>query len=332
MRDSFPFFPILWGETPLSPLPQLAEKLGVKSCWIKRDDLTGIAFGGNKLRKLEFLIGQALAEGCDLIITGGSPQSNHARLTAAAANRAGLETWLCFAGKHLGEVQGNLLLDQLLGAKLFLTGQYGSQGLLRAMEEKAEEAKQQGRKPFVIPVGGSTPTGDYGYLKAWRELELQRESLEIPPFDEIYVAVGTGGTLAGLLVGHTLSRSSARLIGVSVWESAEVMQAEVTRLSGELMQMLGEKDAVPLSSVHILDEYIGRKYGVPSPEGNEAIRLLAETEGLFVDPIYTGKALAGMIDQIRNKGNRDKHILFWHTGGTPALFTHAKSFQRGGEM
>lgn len=185
MRDPFPFFPILWGETPLTPLPRFAEKLGVKSCWIKRDDLTGIAFGGNKLRKLEFLIGQALLEGCDLIITGGSPQSNHARLTAAAANRAGLETWLCFAGKRLGEVQGNLLLDQLLDAKLFLTGQYGSQGLLRAMEEKAEEAEKQGRKPFVIPVGGSTPIGDYGYLKAWRELEKQRENPKIPPFDEI---------------------------------------------------------------------------------------------------------------------------------------------------
>ncbi len=329
MRDPFPSFPILWGETPLTPLPRFAEKLGVKSCWIKRDDLTGIGFGGNKLRKLEFLIGQALEEGCDLIITGGSPQSNHARLTAAAANRAGLETWLCFAGNRMGEVQGNLLLDQLLNAKLFLTGRYGSQGVLHAMEQKAGEAKKQGRKPFVIPVGGSTPAGDYGYLKAWRELERQREALNIPPFDDIYVAVGTGGTLAGLLAGHTLSRSFTRLVGVSVWEPKEVMQPEVARLSGQLMRVIGEEAYISPSSIHILDEYIGRKYGVPSQEGNEAICLLAETEGIFVDPIYTGKALAGMIGEIRKEGSKDKHVLFWHTGGTPAIFTHVKSFQRG---
>ncbi|MBA4494484.1 1-aminocyclopropane-1-carboxylate deaminase/D-cysteine desulfhydrase [Paenactinomyces guangxiensis] len=331
MCSSFPRFPILWGETPLQPLHRFAEKLGVASCWIKRDDLTGIAFGGNKLRKLEFLLGRALKEGCDLIITGGSPQSNHARLTAAAANRAGLETWLCFAGKRLGEIQGNLLLDQLLNARLFLTGQYGSDGLLRAMEEKAEEARNLGRKPYIIPVGGSTSIGDYGYLKAWQELESQRERAEIPPFDEIYVAVGTGGTLAGLLTGHTLSRSPSRIIGVSVWQASEILKSEVAGLSSQLMKTIKQGQEVPSSSIHILDQYIGRKYGVPSEQGNEAIHSLAEAEGLFTDPIYTGKALAGLMDQVRLGKAGKKHILFWHTGGTPALFTHANSFLRGEE-
>lgn len=326
MRDPFPRFPILWGETPIQPLPRLAEKLGVASCWIKRDDLTGLGMGGNKLRKLEFLLGTALAKGCDLIITGGSPQSNHARLTAAAAAKAGLETWLCFAGKRWGEVQGNLLLDQLLNARLFLTGAYGSDGLLLAMEEKAEEAKRQGRRPYIVPVGGSTAIGDYGYLKAWRELEQQCRHLNLPPFDEIYLSVGTGGTMAGLLAGQRLSPTTSQIIGISVWQTAEIMVSEVSRFAGHLLKEIGENQAIPPSSITILDQYIGKKYGVPSSAGNEAIRMLAQTEGLFADPIYTGKALAGMIDQLKNTDSVGKHVLFWHTGGTPALFTHAPSF------
>ena len=143
---------LLWGETPVHPLPRFAEAVGLKSCWIKRDDLTGIAFGGNKLRKLEYLLGDALSKGCDLLITGGSPQSNHARLTAAVARKAGMDAWLCFSGKDPGEVQGNLLLDKLFGATIHMTGRYGSEALLSAMEELAREAEKQGRKPYVIPV------------------------------------------------------------------------------------------------------------------------------------------------------------------------------------
>jgi D-cysteine desulfhydrase family pyridoxal phosphate-dependent enzyme len=322
-------FPLLWGETPLQPLPRLAGRLGVKSLWIKRDDLTGTGLGGNKLRKLEFLLGEAVACGCDLVITGGSPQSNHARLTVAAANRAGMETWLCFAGKRMGENQGNLLLDRLLGARLFLTGAYGSEGLMAAMEEKAEEARGKGRKPYVIPVGGSTAIGDYGYVLAWDELERQRARLELPPFDEVWVAVGTGGTLAGLAVGKARRGSPGRLVGVSVWESRERMERDVARYTEELGRLLGVNQ-LPAGETEITDSFIGPKYGIPSSAGNEAIRLLAETEGLFADPVYTGKALAGLVERARRKELADKHVLFWHTGGTPALFRHAASLVEEG--
>lgn len=329
MNPLFPRFSLLHQETPVHPLPRFAQKIGVANCWIKRDDLIPVGLGGNKVRKLEFLLGDALAKGCDLVITGGSPQSNHARLTAACAAKAGLETWLCFAGRTQGVFQGNLLLDQLFGAKCFVTGVYGSEALLKEMNRLAEEAKHQGRNPYVIPVGGSTPVGDYGYVIAWQEWERQQSEYQLPPIDEIYLAVGTGGTLAGLIVGQALSATQhSRLIGISVWLSREEATNEVKRFSFELFHKLGKREEISWDKVEIFDQYIGKKYGVPSKEGLEAIRLLAQTEGILVDPIYTGKALAGLIDQAKQRDLRDKHILFWHTGGTPAVFTHASSFEQ----
>ncbi|WP_168188859.1 1-aminocyclopropane-1-carboxylate deaminase/D-cysteine desulfhydrase [Thermoflavimicrobium daqui] len=324
--------PLLWGETPLMPLPRLAKKLGVASVWMKRDDLTGIAFGGNKVRKLEYLLGHALQEDCDLIITGGSPGSNHCRLTVAVANHIGLDTWLCFSGNKLGEVQGNLFLDQLLGAKVFLTGCYGSEALLTVMEEKAEEARKLGRKPYVIPVGGSTNVGDYGYFHAWHEYIAQLDQLEtVPNFDEIYVTVGTGGTMAGLLAGQASTPNSSRIVGVSVWQDQKQATQDILHLTNDLLREIDKPISVTIEDIHVFDQYIGQKYGVPSAEGNRAIRMLAELEGLFVDPIYTGKALAGMIDQLSQTNSAHKHVLFWHTGGTPALFTHVSSLLEKGE-
>jgi D-cysteine desulfhydrase family pyridoxal phosphate-dependent enzyme len=319
-------YSLLWGETPIQPLPRFAEKIGVKSCWIKRDDLTGFAFGGNKLRKLEYLLADALSQKCDLIITGGSPQSNHARLTAAAARRAGLDVWLCFAGNSLGRVQGNLLLDQLLDARLILTGVYGSEDLLTAMHEQAEAARREGYRPYVIPVGGSSPVGDYGYVKAWASCWQQVREKGLPSFDRIVLPVGSGGTIAGLWVGNQLNPAPARLTGISVWMEKDELEQEVYRLIRDLLPYVGLETADwtgGLPELH--DDYIGRKYGVPSPDGNEAIRLLAQTEGIFTDPIYTGKALAGLIDIAAKQDCSEEHVLFWHTGGTPALFTHAAS-------
>jgi D-cysteine desulfhydrase family pyridoxal phosphate-dependent enzyme len=327
-RDTLPRFPILTDDTPLEPLPRFSREVGAE-VWIKRDDLTGLGLGGNKLRKLEFLIGEAMEAGCDLVITGGSPQSNHARLTAAVAAKAGFEAWLLFAGRRRGEFQGNLLLDDLLGARMYLTGKYGSEGLLEAMEEKAREAREAGRKPFVIPVGGSTPSGDYGYVLAWEEMERQRTALGLPPFDEIVVAVGTGGTLAGLAVGGKLADSPTRLVGISVWESKERIEPEVLGHAGRLAEWLGIAGGVHFPNITVEDRYIGTKYGVPSPDGMEAIRLLARTEGIFADPVYTGKALAGLVNRVKTGESAGKRVLFWHTGGVPALFTHATSFVRG---
>ncbi|PTX59930.1 D-cysteine desulfhydrase [Melghirimyces profundicolus] len=332
MGNSIPRFPLLWGETPLEPLPRLAARIGVKALWIKRDDLTGVALGGNKLRKLEYLLGEAKSGDCDLIITGGSPQSNHARLTAGAARKAGLETWLCFAGRHRGKEQGNLFLDRLFGATTFLTGVYGSRNLLVEMEKKAAIARDRGRKPYVIPVGGSTPTGDYGYVEAWREWRSQVSRRNLPSIDTVVLAAGSGGTLAGLLAGKTILPAPVHLIGVSVWQKEPVLREEVIGLANGVLKRMDRPERVNEGEVHVTDRYIGPKYGVPSEGGIRAIRLLAETEGLLADPVYTGKALHGLIDLARRENWTDKSVLFWHTGGSPALFTHASAFTQDGSQ
>ncbi|WP_164491694.1 1-aminocyclopropane-1-carboxylate deaminase/D-cysteine desulfhydrase [Staphylospora marina] len=326
MKKETPRFPILTGETPLQPLRRFSEHAGAE-IWIKRDDLTGIGVGGNKLRKLEFLLGEALDRGCDLVLTGGSPQSNHARLTAAAAAAAGLKARLLFAGRRTGPMQGNLLLDRILGAEVILTGKYGTKGLLEAMEEEAENARSAGLNPYVIPVGGSTPVGDWGYVLAWRELESQRERMGIPPFDEIVVALGTGGTLAGLWIGGFLDGSKTRLTGISVWETKERAIPELRGHAENLAAWIGVTPPPDESGVEVDDRFFGPKYGVPSEAGNAAIRLLARTEGIFADPVYTGKALAGMLERIRRGEMAGRRILFWHTGGLPAVFAHAASFE-----
>ncbi|MFC4078063.1 1-aminocyclopropane-1-carboxylate deaminase/D-cysteine desulfhydrase [Salinithrix halophila] len=323
MSIPFPRVQLLWGETPLHPLPRLAAAAGLPEIWVKRDDLTGTALGGNKLRKLEFLLGEAKETGCDLVITGGSPQSNHARLTAGAARRVGLDAWLCFAGDRMGTGQGNLLLDRLFGAQCFLTGVYGSEALEEAMEAKAEEVRSQGRRPFVIPVGGSTPAGDYGYVLAWKEWAAQQRQSG-SSIDTIWLSAGTGGTMAGLLAGRALSPLPVNIRGISAWLGAAELRRQVARLANQLLERLGSEKRVQEREVEVSDGYIGRKYGAPSEEGNRAIRLLAETEGLVVDPVYTGKALAGMMDL----ASSSERALFWHTGGSPAVFTHGSTLWR----
>ncbi|MDR6224477.1 1-aminocyclopropane-1-carboxylate deaminase/D-cysteine desulfhydrase [Desmospora profundinema] len=324
-REIYPRFPLLWGPTPLHPLPRLAERVGVGELWVKRDDLTGVALGGNKVRKLEFLLGEAKEAGCDLVITGGSPQSNHARLTAGAARQAGMDAWLVFAGDRFGKEQGNLLLDRLTGARCFLSGVYGSSALLEAMEEKAREAAASGRRPFVVPVGGSTVRGDYGYVLAAEECADQMTEQNLPPFDRVVLAVGSGGTLAGLLVGkYRFPGWAEQILGVSVWMKQADVARVVFQLAANLTQVLGMDD-IPQAEIHVTDDQVGRGYGRPTEEGKRAIRLLAETEGLFVDPVYSGKALAGLIDQAEQEDWSDKRVLFWHTGGAPGLFTHASA-------
>jgi L-cysteate sulfo-lyase len=310
--------------TALEPLPRLSATLGGPQILVKRDDATGLAFGGNKTRKLEFLLGQALAAGAETLVTAGGVQSNHCRQTAAAAARHGLRCALVLqrrvAWNHPDyERSGNVLLDRLAGAELHLV----ERGAVIAaeLERVADELRRAGRQPFVIPIGGSTPVGALGYVAAGLELLAQAEALGWP-LDAIVHASGSGGTQAGLLVAAQALAADLRVIGISVSEPRAALEGTVHELAGQTAGLLGSA-APPRAAVEVLDGYIGADYGQPTTGMREAVGLCAGLEGLFLDPVYTGKAMAGLIDLIR-RGHfaPDQTVAFIHTGGTPALFPY----------
>jgi D-cysteine desulfhydrase len=291
---------------------------------MKRDDLTGLALGGNKTRKLEFLIGEALAQGCDTLITGGASQSNHCRQTAAAAAACGLSCHLVLGGEPPATPEGNLLLDQLFGAVLHWTGE------LRKGEripEVAESLRSAGRKPYVVPYGGSNTTGAIGFVEAVRELADQLSRLG-ESITHIVFASSSGGTQAGLTVGQSLFGLDCRLIGIGIDKGAsgEVpFDEHVAQLANATAERLGVKDRFSASELIIRNDYLGEGYGVVGERERRAIRMVAQTEGILLDPVYTGRTMGGLIDMIeRGELSRDDSVLFWHTGGTPALFPYAR--------
>ncbi len=310
--------------TALEPLPRLSDRLGGPQILVKRDDATGLAFGGNKTRKLEFLIGQAQDQSADVLVTAGGVQSNHCRQTAAAAARHGLGCALVLerrvAWNHPDyERGGNVLLDRLAGAELQLVERGAD--LAAELAQVADRLRTKGRHPFVIPIGGSTPVGALGYVAAGLELLAQTEAAR-QPIDAILHASGSGGTQAGLLVALQALGADLPVIGISVSAPKAALEATVQGLAGRTAALLGVP-APAAPAVEVLDGYIGADYGQPSAGMREALRLCAELEGLFLDPVYTGKAMAGLIDLIR-KGRfaKDQTIVFVHTGGTPALFPY----------
>ncbi|MEX1248130.1 MAG: D-cysteine desulfhydrase family protein [Anaerolineales bacterium] len=304
--------------TPVQSLARLSEKLGRPQLWVKRDDQTGLAFGGNKTRKLELLCAAALAEGANLLITAGAIQSNHCRQTAAAAARLGLQCTLVLVGEAPEIRSGNLLLDSLLGAEVRWTDKAQRDATLQAVHE---EAKRAGRKPFLIPYGGSNPLGAAAYAFALKELLDQG----VRP-DWIVFATSSGGTQAGLLAGASLLGYEGRVLGISVDESANDLRPRVAKLAEQVALLVGEKVIFTESDVLVNDDYLGKGYAVLGNPEKEAIHLLAQTEGLLVDPVYTGRAAAGLIDLIRQKYfKKQDQVLFWHTGGTPALFVDTYS-------
>jgi len=307
--------------TPLDALPRLAEKLGGPQLFVKRDDQTGLATGGNKTRKLEFLVADALERKADTLITAGAPQSNHARQTAAAAARAGMRCVLVLRGQPPSEHQGNLLLDELLGAQI----RWAERNAVPAtMEAVAAELRTQGRAPYIIPYGGSNPVGATGYVAAMEELMEQARQMNLR-FDRIVFASSSGGTQAGLVVGAKATGYSGQVLGISVDQKREDLQSLVAALATETAAHLELDLEFSPGDIAVNADYLGAGYGILSEPEREAIRLAAETEGLLLDPVYTGRAFAGMIDLIR-KGEirRDESVLFWHTGGTPALFAYAE--------
>ncbi len=314
-RISLGFFP-----TPIHPLPNLSARLGGPTLWIKRDDQTGLATGGNKTRKLEFLVADALQQRANTLITVGAPQSNHARQTAAAAARAGLKSVLVLRGAAPTERTGNILLDDLVGAEILWAG---TRPLDEVAAEMAEELSARGLRPYVIPLGGSNPVGATGYVAAMLEFGEQAESSGVR-FDAIVFATSSGGTQSGLVLGAKLTGYSGRILSISVDHRADHLVPLLVDLANATAQHIHAAVAFSPQDFEVNDHYLGGGYAVMGEPEREAIRLCAQTEGMLVDPVYTGRAMAGLIDLIRTGEFRPgQNVLFWHTGGTPALFAYA---------
>ncbi|NLD43371.1 MAG: D-cysteine desulfhydrase family protein [Chloroflexi bacterium] len=309
--------------TPLEELPRLSARLGGPRILVKRDDATGLATGGNKARKLEYLIADALQQGADTIITCGAAQSNHARQTAAAAARCGLRCTLVLAPRApVGLAAGNLLLDRLLGAQVRWAGDRDPYDL---MQEVAEEERSVGRHPYLIPTGGSNPIGAVGYVGAMEELAAQLRSRDIG-VDHLVFATGSGGTQAGLLVGAEAVGFRGRIVGISVGPAAEELGPSVLSVAHLTAALLGRDSRLGPQDVVIHEGYRGGGYGVVAAAEREAIRLLAEQEGLLLDPVYTARAMAGLIDLVaQGEFRAGETVLFWHTGGQAGLFAEARA-------
>jgi D-cysteine desulfhydrase len=303
-------------------MPRLSETLGGPHLLVKRDDQTGLAFGGNKTRKLEFLVADAQSQGAGMLITAGAAQSNHCRQTAAAAARFGFKCILVLTGDKPAQVSGNLLLDHLFGAQIVWTTRAEREAVLQATFEKT---KSEGKQPYLVPYGGSSPTGAAAYAFAMQELmEQTRDFRSLEDFgslDWIVFASSSGGTQAGLVLGARLFGYKGKILGISVDEPEQILQERVARLASETSERLGQRIDFSADEVLVNADYAAPGYGVLTEAEREAIRLFARSEGLLLDPVYTGRAAAGMIALIR-KGffKKDETVLFWHTGGTTALF------------
>ncbi len=305
--------------TPVESLPRLSAALGGPRILVKRDDLTGLAFGGNKARKLEFVLAEAQAHGARTLVTVGAAQSNHCRQTAALAARMGLGCILVLSGEP-GEVPtGNLLLDQLFGAEIVWTSPAERQ---RVLQQTFEDAWGTGRRPYLIPLGASTPLGALGFEAAFQE--LLQQSVQA---DWIVVASSSGGTQAGLELGARRAGWPGRVLGISIDRPAGELQEIVAAVATGAAERLNVPIQVEPRDVLVNADYLGQGYGIMGPPEQEAIRLFARLEGLLLDPVYTARAAAGMMDLIRRGFFKTgETILFWHTGGTPALFASRYQF------
>jgi len=302
--------------TPLHRLDVLSRKLGAE-VWIKRDDLTGFAMGGNKARKAEFLLADALRKGCDVILTAGPIQSNHSRIIAAAARRFSLECHLFLAGEEPSSLTGNMLLNTLANAQIhYVTA---SKERHSTMEAFAQELTAKGRRPYVIPIGGSNEVGALGYVLGFQELENQLRTLPSKPTTLVF-ASSSGGTHAGILAGHALTESHVRLLGMRVDRDPNPERL-ICSVANALSKQLGLTWEFQESDVSLNSDYVGEDYGVPSEAGVAALRELWGSEGILLDPVYTAKAMAGLIDLAhKGKWSRER-VVFLHSGGTPSVFS-----------
>jgi len=318
------------GPTPLEPAPNLSRALGGPNLFLKRDDLTGLTSGGNKTRKLEFLVAEALAQGADTLITVGAVQSNHCRLTLAAAVKEGLKCRLVLEqrvpGSYDPKASGNNFLFDLLGVAAVTVVDAG-QDLAVAMEAVAEEVRASGGRPYIIPGGGSNPLGSLGYVACLEEILAQAFDLGIR-LDHIVCASGSAGTHAGLLVGAVGCNANIPITGINVRRPRAEQEGNVHALAQGVAELAGVKGGVPREAVTCLDEWVGPGYSLPTPEMVEAVRLCARHEGVLLDPVYTGKAMAGLIGLVRRGAFKPTdNVLFVHTGGSPALYAYQPVLQ-----
>lgn len=305
--------------TPLEEMPRLSDALGGPRLLIKRDDYTGLAFGGNKVRKLEFEMADAVRKGADVIVTSGALQSNHARSTAVAARKLGVEAVLVLREEEPEEYDGNLLLDHVFGADVrFVRVDWAESG--KVIKKILEELREERRTPYFVPF--SSPLGSVGYVNAVLELLDQSKSAGIK-IDKVVHAAGSGGTQAGLVVGNRALKSGIDVVGISVEPDFDWLHKQTVEIAGGCVELLGLGFSVSEGDVTLLREYVGEGYGVVTREVKDAIRLVAEKEGILLDPVYTGKAMAGLVDLVgRGYFDVGETVVFVHTGGTPAVFAY----------
>lgn len=303
--------------TPLDEAPRIADKIGLSKLFIKRDDLTGLAGGGNKARKLEYDFAEILNGEYDVVITAGGIQSNHARMTAAAARKLRLDIKLVLGGSDFKIAKGNLLLDVMFGAEIrYLVDDDPNSSLEKEMHTWADELLKQGRKPFVIPIGGSTGLGALGYVKAMQELSEQFGNEKV----QVILGVGSCGTFAGAILGAIIFMPNARVIGISVSRTVDAIKRQTKELINQSAALIDYKIENEIL-IECYDDY-HTEYGIITKAGEQAIKDCANLEGILLDPIYTGKVMAGLIDLV-SKNIIDKNIpvIFIHTGGMPIIFS-----------
>jgi len=332
LLEPFPRIRLAHLPTRLEFMPRLSKELGGPEIWVKRDDCTGLATGGNKTRKLEFSMGAAREAGADTVITVGAVQSNHVRQTAAAACKLGLRCEVLLEHRvadpsELYRTSGNVLLDRIFGANL---REYPKGTDFDAeMEKIADEVRQAGGTPYIIPGGASNPVGALGYVGCAEELLGQFDKAELK-FDHVVLASGSAGTHAGLAVGLRASGSDLPILGIGVNAAQAEQEDRVYQLARETAEFVGAPGCVKREDIIADCSYVGPGYGEPTDGMNEAVLMLARLEGLLFDPVYSGKALAGMIDYVRNGRFADaKRIMFLHTGGVAGLFAYADRLRLG---
>lgn len=313
--------------TKIEKLDRLSKKLNGPNIYIKRDDETGFEVSGNKIRKLEYSFKEAIDQGCDLFITCGGIQSNHCRAVTSFAARLGLKTVLVLNGPEDSDTEGNLFIDKLLGADIYyVTDEEFKNERGKIMESLKAEYEAKGFKPYLIPVGASNGIGGFGYYEAMLEIAEQEKELDIN-FDHIVLSVGSGGTYAGLFLASKILKHAANIYGINITGNVEYFQNEIYKIVHESLGYLDTQLEFGKDDIKIIDGYVGGGYAISSPEEREFIKDFARLEGILLDPVYTGKGMFGLVQEIANgRFKKNENVLFIHTGGAFGLFAYKDKF------